>query len=636
VRETGQSHGRGDPFRPALQVLDGGVDTKPARRPSRVGDGADGARTPKKAKPPVKPKRLPRLADQRRRLRLAALAVLLLFTAIAGRLVQLQLTDAKTYAARGLQDRLHTVPLAAPRGAITDRDGFVLAQSVDARFVYADPDWVTDPAHTADVLSPLLGVPRSELLRKVSRHTFADGRAVRFEFLARGVDVAVGERVKALNLAGIGVRQDERREVPGHDLAANLIGFTGSDLTGLGGIEANYNGLLRSVDGSRTYEIGNGKLDVEIPGGYHVEKPAKPGTSVQLTIDRDLQYEVQHILSDRMRAANATFGSAVVLDVHTGEVLGQASYPGYDAAEPFNSPPDLRGDASTGVAVDPGSVAKVIALSAALQEGKVTPDSTVEVAPKIIKGDKEFLDHHPFKAGTQITLPALLAFSSNVGAIQVASRLTPQQLYAYQQAYGLGKPTGEGLPGESGGLLQPPSRWSGSSYGSIPIGDSISVTPLQMAAVYATIANNGLWVQPHLVRATKGADGRVVPAGAPATRRVISPENATALRTMLEAVVTVPGATGLAAAVPGYRVAGKTGTGLKVADGKYLPGDVSSFVGMAPADNPQYVIAVFAYNPQGTGGTVAAPVFRDMMTFTLGHYSVPPTGTRPPTFTLTR
>src|SRR5439155_10129612 len=251
-------------------------------------------------------------------------AVLLLFGLIGGRLVQLQLTDAKVYAARGLKDRLQTVPLAAARGTIFDRDGHVLAHSVDARFVYADPAWVKDPGHTADVLSPLLGVPRSELLRKVSRHTYADGRQVRFEYLARGVDVAVGEQVKALNLPGIAVRPDEKREVPGHDLAANLIGFTGRDINGLSGIEAGYDRLLRSVEGERTFEIGNGDLAAEIPGGYHVERPARPGTSLQLTVDRDLQYQVQSILSDRMRAANATFGSAVVLDAHSGEVLAQA------------------------------------------------------------------------------------------------------------------------------------------------------------------------------------------------------------------------------------------------------------------------------------------------------------------------
>jgi len=258
------------------------------------------------------------------------------------------------------------------------------------------------------------------------------------------------------------------------------------------------------------------------------------------------------------------------------------------------------------------------------------------VGPTVRKGDQTYRDTHPFPSGTRITLPALLAFSSNVGTIAVADQLGPQRLYEYQQKFGLGKPTGEGIPGESGGLVQPPQNWSGSSYGSIPIGQGISVTPLQMAAVYAAIANDGVWVQPHLVRATVGRDGKVAPSAAPASHRVLSAANAAALRTMLEAVVTVDGATGRSAALPGYRVAGKTGTGSKVVDGHYVPGDVASFIGMAPADAPRYVIAVFAHTAGGEGGKVAAPAFRDMMAFTLSRFQVPPTGTPAPTFVITK
>jgi cell division protein FtsI (penicillin-binding protein 3) len=573
--------------------------------------------------------------------------VLLLFVVISGRLVQLQLTDASAYAADGLHDRLQRVPLAAPRGAIYDRDGEVLAHSVDARYVYADPGLVQNPEQEADALSPLLGVPRSELVPKLRRHKFPNGTQVRFEWLARGVDIPVADKVRALNLPGIGIRQDEKREVPGHDLAANVIGFTGQDLKGLVGLESGYDDVLRGVEGERTFEIGDGNLAAEIPGGYHQEKPARPGTSLQLTIDRDLQYQVQHILYDRMRQVNATFGSAVVLDVRTGEVMAQASYPGYDAAEPFKvqTPAGpvqgpVQGpqwtDANTDVVVDPGSVAKVVTLGGALQEGVVNPDTAVTVGPTVRKGDQTYRDTHPFPSGTRITLPALLAFSSNVGTIAVADQLGPQRLYDYQQKFGLGRPTGEGLPGEAGGLVQPPRNWSGSSYGSIPIGQGVSVTPLQMATVYAAIANDGMWVQPHLVRATVGRDGKVTPSATPAGHRVLSPATAAALRTMLEAVVTVDGATGRGAALPGYRVAGKTGTGSKVVDGHYVAGDVASFIGMAPADAPRYVIAVFAHTPGGEGGKVAAPAFRDMMAFTLSRFHVPPTGTPAPTFVITK
>src|SRR6266508_4100821 len=631
VREHADS---ADPFRPALRVLQGGAEPAAARRGARKtaetgratpgGGGRAGsasragsARRPVPRRP-VRPKRPPRLGEPQRRLRFGTVLALALFTLIALRLVELQLTDAKTYAAQGLSDRLHEVPLPAPRGAIYDRTGAALVHSVEARYVYGDPGQVEDPQRAAEALSPLLGVPVSELVAKLRPHKREDGTEVRFEYLARGVDIATGDRITAMNLAGVRVRRDERRDVPGHDLAANLVGFPNRELTGLAGLEAAYDDVLRGVDGMRVFETGDGKLAQEIPGGYRQETPARPGTSLQLTVDRDLQYEIQNILANRMRDRKAYFGAAVVLDVRTGEVLAQASYPSYDAADPFNAPTSARIDAATQIVVDPGSVAKVITLSAALQEGVVRPDSTVPVSPRIRKGDTEFEDDHPFPAGTRITLPAILAYSSNVGTITIAQELGAQRLYEYQRGFGLGKPTGEGLPGEASGLVQPPDRWSGSSYGSIPVGHGIAVTPLQMAAIYATIANNGVWVQPPLLKAKIAADGATAPCPPAGTRRVLSAENATALRGMLEAVVTLDGATGRSAAISGYRVAGK----------------IASFVGMAPAEAPRYVIAVFAHTPAGTGGAVAGPAFRDMMGFTLGYYQVPPSTTPAPTFTV--
>jgi cell division protein FtsI (penicillin-binding protein 3) len=256
----------------------------------------------------------------------------------------------------------------------------------------------------------------------------------------------------------------------------------------------------------------------------------------------------------------------------------------------------------------------------------------VLVPPSIRKGDTPFSDTHPHSKPTEMTLPGILAWSSNLGTITIADRLGAAKLYEYQRRFGFGEPTGIGLPGEAAGLVQPPANWSEPSYGSIPIGMGVSVTPIQMASVYATIANGGVWVQPHLVKATIAPDGSATPAEAPAARRVISAENAAALRTMLEAVVTVPGATGLSAAVDGYRVAGKTGTGKIVRDGQYAAGEVASFIGIAPADAPRYVVAVFAHTPGGNGGVVAGPAFKEIMGLTLRHYRVPPTGTRPPEF----
>jgi cell division protein FtsI (penicillin-binding protein 3) len=557
-----------------------------------------------------------------------------MFSVIGLRLVEMQVADAPAYAAKGLSGRLSHIELPAPRGSIYDRNMDVLADSVEARYVYADPTRVEQPEQEAAQLSPLLGIPVSALLPKLKKHNRPDGVASQFEYLARGVDISDGDSIEALNLAGIGVRRDEKRDVPGKDLAANLIGFTGEDLNGLEGMEARYDDLLRGVDGERVFEVGNGDLAKEIPNGYHQETPAQPGSSLELTIDRDLQYEAQRVLFELMPKVKADWASATVTDVQTGEVLAQASYPTYNAADAWPSKPSDRDDAASSVVVDPGSVHKAIVFGAALQSGVITPDSTIAVAPTITKGDTTYADTHPMPAGTKLSLPAILAYSSNVGTIKIADMLGAQRLYDYQRKFGLGTLTEEGLPGESAGLVQPPKNWSVSSYGSIPIGMGVSATPLQMASAYAAIANNGVWVQPHLVRATIDSNGKVTPAKAPTTRTVLSPENAAALRTMLEAVTSpdIEGATGHNAAIPGYRVAGKTGTGRQVKDGKYTPGEVASFIGMAPADSPRFVVSVFAHTPGGEGGAVAGPAFREIMQFVLAHYRVPPTGAKAPKF----
>lgn len=606
-----------------------------ARDTGRAASGRSVVRPAFKKAKPRKTVAPPKMGEPKRRIRLATALALLLFSVIGIRLVQLQLTDAPAYAAAGLQERLSKIDLPAPRGSILDRTGAVLAHSVEARYVAADPPLVTDPVKTAELLSPLLGIAQSELLTQLQKTKRIDGGPEHFVWLARGVDVDRARQIADLKLPGIIIDRDERRDVPGDDLAANLIGFTGTDLTGLAGIEARFDKVLRGRDGKLTFEVGQGELRKPIPGGYQLLTPAQPGSSLKLTVDRDVQFMTQRILSDKMRGQNATWAAAVVLDVRTGEVIAQASYPTYSAKNPFASNPADRGDMATGAVVDPGSIHKAIVLSAALQEGVCNPTTTIPIGPSIKKGDQTYHDTHPFPEGTQLTLAGLMAYSSNVATIKLASMLGPEKLYQYQTAFGLGQETGIGVPGEAPGLVQPPANWSGTSHGSIPIGHGISVTPLQMAAVYAAIANDGVWVQPHLIKETIRPDGTVVPAEAAKSHRVISPENAAALREIMEAVTTVKDATGVNAALPGYRISGKTGTGQQVKDGRYIAGEVASFIGMAPADQPRYVIAVFAHTPGGGGGAVAGPAFRDMMGYTLRHFQVPPTGTKPPEFVIT-
>ena len=406
--------------------------------------------------------------------------------------------------------------------------------------------------------------------------------------------------MQALELPGIGVHRDERREVPGGDLAANLIGFTSQDMAGLEGLEARYDDVLAGQDGKRVYEAGLGDLAAPIPGGYSQTTPAKPGSSLTLTIDRDLQFRTQQILSAGMAQQRGGTGAAVIIEIPPARCWPRPATPPTTRRSRCPSDPVAREDAATSFVVDPGSIHKAITFGAALQEGVITPDTALPIANSIKKGDTWFSDTHPAD-GKQMSVPGMLAYSSNVGTITIADKLGKDRLIDYQKRFGLGKPTGEGMPGEASGRLLPADEWSDSSRGSVPIGHSVDATPLQMAAAYAAIANNGTYVQPHLVKEVIGPDGKRTPAPAPVTRSVLSPQNAAALRTMLEAVTTVDGATGLAAAVPGYRVAGKTGTGWRLVDGKKQPGEVSSFIGMAPAENPRYVIAVFVVRARRRG-----------------------------------
>ncbi|MGI5237188.1 peptidoglycan D,D-transpeptidase FtsI family protein [Dactylosporangium sp. CA-139066] len=561
-----------------------------------------------------------------------ALAV---FATIGVRLVQIQLTDASAYAAEGLKDRLVHAVLPASRGAILDRNGKILVHSIETRYVAVDPMAVKNPEALADQLFAILdkyGVTRSDLVRRMTPHKGADGKTdVRFEYLVHQIDVADGDRITAMKIGALKVARDERREIPGYDLASNVIGYTSrTDLVGQMGIEKQYDSVLRGVDGLHVYEHGEGELDKPLPYGYEMLKPARPGSSVELTIDADLQYSVQSTLAERMEPLKADFATAIVLDAHTMEVMAMASYPSFAPADLDRTPPEQRKDQCTATVFDPGSIHKAIVMGAALQEGIINPGTTVTVNSKVKKGDTTYTDHPPQKDGTQMTIPGILALSSNVGTIAVADQLGKDKLYEYQQKFGLGERTNVGLPNESPGQLLAPDKWSGSSPGSIPIGNGVATTAMQMAAVYGAIANDGLWVQPTLVRKIIAPDGAASKPPAQQTRRVLDPQIAQELRTMLEGVTTLDDATGHQAAIPGYRIAGKTGTSKLPLNGGYAPGDVVSFIGMAPAEAPRYVVAVTAHVPGGAGGSVAAPAFRDMMATTLSSYGVVPTGTEPP------
>ncbi|GIF21195.1 cell division protein FtsI (penicillin-binding protein 3) [Actinoplanes tereljensis] len=578
----------------------------------------------------------PKLANSTRRLRLGTVLALSLFVMIGVRLVVLQVASSPGDAARLIklrEQRITEVTLPAQRGSILDRDGTVLAHSVEARYVGADPVLVENVSQTAATLAPLLGVPQSKLIEKMTKHKRPGGGESRFEFLAQGVDISIGDRITSLDLKGIVVKQDERRDYPGADLAANLVGFTGADNSGLEGLEGRYDSLLRGTAGSQEFEIGKGDLNTPIPGGYQKYVEPQPGTSLQLTIDADLQYEVQRILCEQATDWKATIAGAVVLDVKTGEVLAQASCPTYNAAKALDYTPADREDVPSAIVADPGSVHKAFMIGAALQEGLIKPDSLITVGPALERGGYRFQDSHVQDKGTKMTIPGILALSSNVGTILIGDKLGKQKVYEYQQKFGLGKATNEGMGGEATGKILTPDEWSGSASGSVPIGMSVDATLIQMAAGYGAIANDGTYIQPHLIKAlVSGKDGKVEQTAKPETHKVLDPGVASELRTMMESVVDDADATGTQAAVTGYRVAGKTGTGKRLIDGQYTSSNYGSFIGMAPAENPRFVIAVSAEVAHGTGGDVAAPAFSKMMSFALLHYQVPPSTTKAPTF----
>ncbi|PZS35234.1 MAG: penicillin-binding protein 2 [Pseudonocardiales bacterium] len=560
-----------------------------------------------------------RLGSPGKRLQFGLVAVLVLFAVIGGRLVQLQGLDGTAYASQAERLRLRTVVLPAQRGDILDRDGNILARTVAARTVFADPTLVVDPAATAARLAAPLGVDQPTLLTQLTKPG-------RFVILKRAMLPEAAQAVVNLKLAGIGTQPESQREVPGHDLAANVIGFVGRDGTGLAGIESRYDTVLRGKAGVHDYQTAPGGQ--AMPSDLERTVPAVPGRSVQLTLDRDLQFVAQQALSERMKQTGAYTGSAVVLDVKTFQVMAMASYPTFDAGNPAVAPATALGNAAVSNVVEPGSIHKAVTISGALQAGVIDGNTVMTVPPTITKGGKTFRDTH--KHGTVgITLMGILAQSSNVGTIEIADRLGAQGVYDYQRKFGLGSKTGLDFPGESPGIVQPPSKWSGPSYGGIPIGLGVAVTPLQMAVVYATIANNGLRLTPSLVRGFKTADGDFVAAPRPKATRVVSPEVAAIMRTDLSAI-TSKHATGKSAAIPGYVVAGKTGTGQRVENGHYTQGNVTSFIGMAPAANPRYVVAVFVHAPNGVGGAVSGPVFQELMGYLLRHYRVPPEGKAPP------
>lgn len=539
--------------------------------------------------------------------------LLLCFCALAFRLVLVQLVSGGHYSAIGSAEVTTTVRVPAPRGAIYDRDGAVLAMSVPTSTVVADPLLISHPVQEAATLAPVLGVPSSTLGAQLSERS---GYVV----LARQVDTATSRRVQALALAGVNLVPSSHRADPAGQLAAAVLGSVNASGNGSGGLEYRFNGLLAGYAGTEVLQ--RTPDDVTLPGGIR-GTGAVPGTGLELTLDEPLQYVTEQSLGAEIAASHAKSGVAVVMDSRTGEILSMADL----TVDPTTNAvvEATQNDAVTKV-YEPGSVFKLVTFSAALGAGLIQPQQVFTV-PNSLTIDGWVFHDAENHATEQLTATQILAQSSNIGTIEIAGLLGKDRLAAQIAALGFGRPSGLGFPGESPGLVHPdPSGWSGSAMGSIPIGQDDAVTPQQVLDMVNTVATGGTFVPPRLVRATIAPDGTVTATRRAATHRVLSAGVSSTLTTMMEQVVQ--DGTAVAAGVPGYTVAGKTGTA-QVPDpqhGGYIPGAyMATFAGFAPAEHPVLSVMVMLEQPTPIyGGVVAAPVFAQIMGYALHRYGVPP------------
>jgi cell division protein FtsI (penicillin-binding protein 3) len=538
------------------------------------------------------------------------------------KLVVVQGVQADSLQASSTRQRTSEIALPAERGAILDRAGAPLAFSVDARALVANPRLI------ASVKGPATAAYITEMAAAVAQATGADATALRAQLESpKGYVVLVPlvepEVARSLRerYPEIAEEKREARHYPGGPLAANVVGVaswnsTDRKLTGLMGLESSQDNLLAGADGLRVVDTAEGSSAV-IPGSTRFERPATPGSDLQLTVDSDVQYTVQRQLGEYAAAKGARGGSAVVLDVRTGEVLALANARTFDPRDVTGADESMLGNAAVSSPFEPGSVNKVVTMAAALEYGLATPDRVLTVPGSIRVADRTVND--AWSHGTEnYTLTGVLAKSSNVGTIMTAQEVGEDRFADMLARFGLGKRTGVGLPGESAGRVPARETWSGSTFGNLPIGQGLSMTALQMAGMYQAVANDGLRVPPRIVEATVGPDGARTPLPRPEPVRVISPESARALRGMLTAVTQDGGTqdsrgTGFAAAIPGYQVAGKTGTAQQVDPtcGCYSSSTYwITFAGMLPAQDPRYVVAIMLDAPQG--GASAAPLFHDI------------------------
>jgi len=542
--------------------------------------------------------------------------MLLAFAAIGLRLFDLQARDQPQLRSLAVGQRVQTISLPAERGSIFDRNGVELAMSVPQTTISVDPRVIEDPVTYAAKLAPLVGVDQQTLVARFS----VPGSA--FAYVARKVDDDTAAAVKALELPGVFFTAESKRFYPSQTLAGPVLGFVGTDNDGLGGLEYEYEDLLAGSSGEARVERdpqGN-----ELPGTNTVVDPAQRGSDLVLTLDQTIQWNTEQVLTQQVVSAKAKGGTAIVVDVRTGDILAMATVGGADGDQPAVRAPNTQKNVPVTDSFEPGSTNKVVTMAGAIEEGLVSPDTVLDnVYSSLMLGGTKYedVDTH----SSVMSVREILQHSSNVGTIRVAGMLGKERLDRYLRAFGFGVRTDLDFPGEADGTVLPLANYNDTSMGSIPIGNGIAVTALQMLEVYATIANGGMARPPRLVSATVDADGHRhdVPLAAPHT--VVSPTTAAAVTGMLRAVVD--GGTGVNAKVDGYATAGKTGTARKPPYEHPPYKYVTSFAGFAPANDPRLAAIVVLDEPLGGyyASEVAAPVFRQIMQFALRYQQIPTT-----------
>jgi cell division protein FtsI (penicillin-binding protein 3) len=561
----------------------------------------------------------PRPGTTRRRLVALLAALVIVFLVVGARLVDVQAIGRERYAQLGLDQRVRTVHLAAERGSVFDRNGHDLATSVPQQTVWANPRVVKDPAAYAAQLAPIVGADEASLRDRLAEHNKG------FVYVARKVDNATALKVKALALPGVDFVPESKRFYPDGSLAGPVLGFVGTDNNGLAGLESQYDHRLAGKQGE--LQVERDPQGRQLPGGERQLRQPQRGGDLMLTVDQGLQYEAEQVLTDGVASANAKGGMAIVLDVATGNILAMANVEGATPDHPPRpAPPDQRNRPVVDV-YEPGSTNKVITVAGALQDGVVNADSSFPTPGQLTIGGTDYTDadSHP----SSMNVRDIVRLSSNIGTIQIARKLGKERFDAYLRAFGFGQPTGLGFPGEANGLVLPLSQYTDTSMASMPIGNGLAVTAMQMLDVYTTIANGGATRPPRLVGATLDKNGVRHDEPMPATRQVVSPTTAATMRSMLKDVVA--SGTGTKAQIAGYDVAGKTGTARKPPYDKPPYKYVASFAGFAPADSPRLSAIIVLDEPQNDyfGGQVAAPVFSRIMEYALRMERVLPTNTAP-------